>query len=108
MQEAVDSIMYSHRLEVEAKRMGDEDSLDHYELMSSAGIHGRYGFLTACFAAEAGANALLESLPQIGKSLVDDLEKLKTINKFDSFAFVQGKPQDRGNDFLNLILMTIR
>ena len=108
MLEAVDSIMQSHRLEVEARRIGDEDSLGHYELMSTAGMHGRYGFLTACFAAEAGANALLESLPQIGKSLLDDLEKLKTINKFEVFALVHGKPLDRGNDLYKRMLMTIR
>jgi hypothetical protein len=108
MLEAVDSIMHAHRLEVEAKRIQDEDSLAYYDLMSSAGIHGRYGFLTACFAAEAGANALLESLPQIGKSLAEDLEKLKTINKFEVFALVLGKPLDRGNDLYKRMLQTIR
>jgi hypothetical protein len=108
MLEAVDSIMHAHRLEVEAKRIQDDDSLANYDLMSNAGVYGRYGFLTACFAAEAGANALLESLPQISKSLVEDLEKLKTINKYEVFALVLSKPLDHGNELFMRMLQTIR
>jgi hypothetical protein len=87
MLEAVDSVVHAHHSEREAKRRGDEDSLSEYELLRIAGPHARYGFLTACFAAEAGANALLESLPDISQSLVSDLEQLKTINKFEVSAW---------------------
>src|SRR4051812_41392783 len=69
MLEAIDSVMHAHRLQDEAKRVNGGNSLPEGELLQTAGINARYGFLTACFAAEAGANALLKSLPNISDAL---------------------------------------
>lgn len=98
MVEAVHAVVSSHDLNQQALRFDHEGSSAAYEYCAQAGMMARYGFLTGCIAVESAANAILEGTPGICKSLYADLEKLSTLNKFDVFALVQGKPLDRGCD----------
>jgi len=97
MLEAVHAVVHADDLINSASNL-ENDVLEKGDLLQAAGIYGRYGFFTACFAAEAGANALLEQIPKVSSSLVEDLEQMKTLNKFEIFALANGKALNRGDN----------
>jgi len=96
MLEAVTAAVAAHDWVAQAAAEGDTAS--GYECHQNSGILARYAFMTACIAAEAGANALLEAAPSVRSSLYRDLEKLQTLNKYEVYALVNGTPLDRGSE----------
>lgn len=94
MSEAVTAAVAAHDWIAQATAEGDTAS--GHECQQNSGILARYAFMTACIAAEAGANALLETAPNVRSSLYRDLERLQTLNKYELYALVNGTPLERG------------
>jgi hypothetical protein len=105
MLEAVIAAVSSYDLHQHAKDEKNADIKEDYE--RSSGIHARYAFQTACIATEAGANTLLEATANMSKSLYSDMEKLKTLNKYEVYALVNGTPLDRGSKIYEMMKSVI-
>lgn len=105
MLEAITAAVSSFGLLEQAKTENNPHA--KLECDRSSGIYARYAFQTACIAAEAGANALLESAANMGKSLYNDLENLKTLNKYEVYALVNGTPLDRGSNIYSAMKSVI-
>ncbi len=74
----------------------EHDDHHRYFMYSEAKMQCRFAFLLASNALEAAANALILSL-ETDNALYDDIEKVKTILKFEMFCMVKGVSLDRGN-----------
>lgn len=97
MCESIRAFQLSDELLEESKSVLAENDVLKSDLISSAGYHARYAFLTSSNALEAAANSLLLGM-KIEKSLYDDLEKLGTILKFELFCALNAKLIDRSNN----------
>ena len=64
--------------------------------MDLANMHIRYSFLMICNSIEAAANALLKSIG-LNKYYYEELERLKTLLKFQIFCDFNGKRLDQGD-----------
>jgi hypothetical protein len=100
MGEAIYAIVQAHRLQEEAIKLQGEgdDSSTPPELLAQAGMSARYAFLSACNALENAAYSILVNSERLSSSLVEELNHLNTLNKFEVFGLMHGKTIDRGND----------
>jgi hypothetical protein len=100
MGEAIVTIVRADRLRSASEEMTQEgdNSLYPDEMLSDAGVFARYAFLLACNAFENCAFSLLESCDQLDTSLLDELERLRTLTKFELFALANGTTLPRGDE----------
>jgi len=110
MGEAVYSMVHSHRLKAEALRMQSEgdNTNSPAELLGDSGLFARYAFLSASNAFENCAYTILAHSGKLSSSLIDELDRLSTLNKFEVFALMHGKSIDRGDDRYSRAKQVIR
>lgn len=99
MQEVFSSLLLAKRL----MSMPDEthngtDGVLEREATATIGFHVRHAFLVCVTALEAAANGLIASISDNRKSIIEDLEKLATVTKFEIFAIAHGKHIERSSD----------
>jgi len=106
MRDAVHSVMIARACERRAQEDVDQGAM-WADFMEELYINSRFAFMMACLALESGANALIESSPNISSALYQDFEKLRTISKYELFALLRGKPLDRGDAIYNQVIKVV-
>lgn len=110
MGEAIVSIVRADRLRAESVQMTKEGDNSHYpdEMLSDAGVFARYAFLLACNAFENCAFTILQNSDQIDRSLLEELERLRILTKFEVFALANGTTLPRGDERFGKVRQVIR
>lgn len=100
MGEAIAAIVRADALRKASKQMVQEGDSTHYpdDILSDAGVFARYAFLVACNALDNCAFTILQNSAKIDKSMLEELDRLRTLTKFELFAMIHGKPFPRGDD----------
>ena len=100
MGEAIYSLVQSYRMKQRATQLerGGDDSSTGYSMMSESEIFARYAFLLASNALENCAFSLLANSKKLSSPLLEDIDKLSTLNKFELFSLIHGKEVIRGDD----------
>jgi hypothetical protein len=99
MGEAVYSIIRAHRIRQEALRSQGEGHTTHRmdSKLTEAELFSRYAFLLASNALENCAHSILANSEKLSSSLLEDIDKIGTINKFEIFALIHGSTVNRGD-----------
>lgn len=100
MGESISALVSAYRLrqEIEKMQRSGDNSQEISNLLTNVGILVRYAFLVACNALENSAYAILVNSGKLSTALAEDIDKLKTLNKFEVFALIHGKAINRGDN----------
>jgi len=96
MGEAIHAIVWAHRCKELQTR--HKNNTVPYAPPENPELLAKYAFFLAANALENCAHAILQNSQRLSPALLEDIDKLSTLNKFEIFAAIHEKTIDRGDD----------